>query len=53
VRRRQILEEALPHLDRQLNLVRRRRQEVDALEQELLGKRRRIAGRLRNLQRSG
>ena len=48
-RRREILAEALGHIDRQLSLVRRRRQEIDTLEQELDAKRRRIKGRLREL----
>jgi DNA-binding transcriptional MerR regulator len=48
-RRREILAEALGHIDRQLTLVRRRRQEIDALEQELDAKRRRLKGRLREL----
>ena len=34
-RRREILEQALGHIDRQLELVRRRRQDIDALEGEL------------------
>ena len=48
-RRREILDEALGHIDRQLTLVRRRRQEIDALEHELDAKRRRLKGRLREL----
>ena len=48
-RRREILAEALGHIDRQLTLVRRRRQEIDALDQELDAKRRRLKGRLREL----
>jgi DNA-binding transcriptional MerR regulator len=48
-RRREILTESLGHIDRQLALVRRRRQEIDTLEQELDAKRRRIKGRLRDL----
>ena len=38
-RRREILEQALGHIDRQLELVRRRRQDIDALEGELADKR--------------
>lgn len=49
VRRRQILEESLGHIGRQLDLVRRRRDEIAALEEELLAKRRRAHSRLRAL----
>jgi MerR family transcriptional regulator, repressor of the yfmOP operon len=49
VRRRQILEEALGHIDRQLELVRRRRDEIAKLEDELTSRRRRIRDRLREL----
>jgi DNA-binding transcriptional MerR regulator len=49
VRRRQILEEAVRYAELQLDLVRRRREELDELEQELLAKRRRVRGRLRGL----
>jgi DNA-binding transcriptional MerR regulator len=49
-RRREMLEESLGHLDRQLALVRRRRDEIAALEGELTAKRRRVADRLRSLQ---
>jgi DNA-binding transcriptional MerR regulator len=38
-RRRQILEESLGHLDRQLGLVRRRREDIDRLEAELVRRR--------------
>jgi MerR family transcriptional regulator, repressor of the yfmOP operon len=48
-RRRQILDEALAYIDRQLELVRRRRDEIAALEAELLAKRKRVQGRLREL----
>jgi MerR family transcriptional regulator, repressor of the yfmOP operon len=41
VRRRQILDEAFGHIARQLELVRRRRDEIAKLEAELLGRRRR------------
>jgi MerR family transcriptional regulator, repressor of the yfmOP operon len=46
-RKRELLEQALPHIDRQLELVRRRRGELDKLEAELAGKRRRVRDRLR------
>jgi MerR family transcriptional regulator, repressor of the yfmOP operon len=49
-RRRQMLRESLGHLDRQLTLVRRRRDEISALEAELAGKRRKVSRRLRELQ---
>jgi MerR family transcriptional regulator, repressor of the yfmOP operon len=49
-RRREMLNESLGHLDRQLALVRRRRDEIAALEDELAAKRRRVARRLRSLQ---
>lgn len=42
VRRRQILDESLSHIGRQLELVRRRRDEIAALEEELLAKRKRV-----------
>ena len=48
-RREEILAEALGHLDRQLDLVRRRREEIDRLEQELGARRRRVRSRLRGL----
>jgi MerR family transcriptional regulator, repressor of the yfmOP operon len=48
-RRAGILHEALGHLGQQLALVRRRRAQIDALEQELEAKRRRIRARLREL----
>ncbi len=41
-RRREIAGEALAHLERQLALVRRRREEIGALERELLDKRARL-----------
>jgi MerR family transcriptional regulator, repressor of the yfmOP operon len=49
VRRREILEEAARYADLQLGLLRRRREELDELEQELVAKRRRVRGRLRGL----
>jgi DNA-binding transcriptional MerR regulator len=48
VRRRQILDESLAHISRQLELVRRRRDEIARLEAELIAKRKRV----RELQRS-
>jgi len=41
-RRREILEEALPLVDRQLALIRRRQRELEKLEGELAARRRRI-----------
>jgi DNA-binding transcriptional MerR regulator len=52
VRRREILEQALTHLDRQLQLVRRRRDEIGELDTELTAKRRRLRDRLRELKGS-
>jgi MerR family transcriptional regulator, repressor of the yfmOP operon len=49
-RRREMLSESLGHLDRQLVLVRRRRDEIVALEDELAAKRRRVVRRLRSSQ---
>jgi DNA-binding transcriptional MerR regulator len=48
-RRRELLDEALGHIERQLDLVRRRRGELDKLESELANKRRRVRERLREL----
>jgi DNA-binding transcriptional MerR regulator len=45
-RRRQILTEALGHIGRQLELVRRRRGELTALEEDLVARRRRVRRRL-------
>jgi MerR family transcriptional regulator, repressor of the yfmOP operon len=47
--RLRLLDEALPHVERQLELVRRRRQELAELEEELAGKRKRIHARKREL----
>jgi DNA-binding transcriptional MerR regulator len=47
VRRREILEDAERYAELQLDLVRRRREELDELERELVAKRRRVEGRLR------
>jgi DNA-binding transcriptional MerR regulator len=41
-RRRDLLDEALTYVERQLGLVRRRREEIDALESELVERRERI-----------
>jgi DNA-binding transcriptional MerR regulator len=49
VRRRQILDESLGHIGRQLELVRRRRDEIASLETELHTKRKRVQARLREL----
>jgi DNA-binding transcriptional MerR regulator len=49
VRRREILEESRGHLDHQLELIRRRRDDIARLEKELTAKRRRVARRLRDL----
>jgi DNA-binding transcriptional MerR regulator len=40
-RRRELLDDAVSYLDRQLELVRRRRGEIDALEEELVARRER------------
>jgi DNA-binding transcriptional MerR regulator len=45
-REREILTEALGHLDVQLALVRRRGRELDELEADLAGRRERVLGRL-------
>ena len=44
-----ILDAALPHVETQLELVRRRRVELDRLEQELVAKRKAILARRRLL----
>jgi MerR family transcriptional regulator, repressor of the yfmOP operon len=49
VRRREILDEALGHIAKQLELVRRRRDEITRLEEELLAKRKLVRGRMREL----
>lgn len=48
-RRREILDQATAHLDKQLRLVRGRRKEIDRLESELTARRRRVQQRLRTL----
>ena len=45
-RRRELLEEALGHIERQLELVRRRRDEIAELERELLTRRTRVRRKL-------
>ncbi len=49
--RLRLLDEALPHVERQLELVRRRRDELVRLERELTAKRRDILSRKRELAR--
>jgi MerR family transcriptional regulator, repressor of the yfmOP operon len=49
VRRREILDEALGHVERQLELIRKRRAELGRLEGELVAKRRRLRSRVREL----
>ncbi len=51
VRRREVLEEASAHIDRQLELIRRRRDAIAKLEAELVAKRRRVRDRMRELDR--
>jgi MerR family transcriptional regulator, repressor of the yfmOP operon len=48
VRRRQILEQSLTYIARQLELVRRRREEIAKLEDELLARRKRVKALLRS-----
>lgn len=48
VRRRQILEQSLAYISRQLDLVRRRRDEIAKLETELLSRRKRAKSLLRD-----
>jgi MerR family transcriptional regulator, repressor of the yfmOP operon len=50
-RRRQILEQSLIYTARQLELVRRRRDEITKLEGELIGRRKRVRTLLRELER--
>ncbi len=49
VRRRQILDEAVGHIDHQLKLVRRRKREIEALEDRLAIKRAEVSDRRRAL----
>ncbi|HWN73846.1 MAG TPA: MerR family transcriptional regulator [Solirubrobacterales bacterium] len=53
VRQRQILEESLTYTARQLELVRRRRNEITKLEKELLARRKRAKALMRELQAAG
>jgi DNA-binding transcriptional MerR regulator len=52
VRRREILDESLSHIAKQLELVRRRRQEIEGLEEELVARRRRVRSLIRSAPRS-
>jgi DNA-binding transcriptional MerR regulator len=52
VRRREILDESLSHIAKQLELVRRRRQEIEKLEEELVARRRRVRSLSRSAPRS-
>ena len=45
-RRKEILREAIGHIDRQLALVRRRKSELESLEEELAARRRRVRRRM-------
>jgi MerR family transcriptional regulator, repressor of the yfmOP operon len=49
VRRRQILEQSLTYIARQLELVRRRREEIAKLEDELVSRRKRVRTLMREL----
>jgi DNA-binding transcriptional MerR regulator len=49
-RRREVLDEAVGYIDRQLELVRKRREAIAALEAELVAKRRRLRVRQRELE---
>ena len=49
VRRREVLEQADAHLDRQLELIRGRRDAIAKLESDLVTRRRRVKDRLREL----
>jgi len=51
VRRREILEQSLTYTGRQLELVRRRRDEIKKLEDELIARRKRVRALLRELDR--
>jgi MerR family transcriptional regulator, repressor of the yfmOP operon len=48
-RRREIVDQALGHVERQLELIRRRRARLGQLEEELTAKRRQLSSRLREL----
>jgi chromosome segregation ATPase len=49
VRRREILEASLEYIERQRELLRRRREELDELETELAARRKRAQAQLRKL----
>jgi MerR family transcriptional regulator, repressor of the yfmOP operon len=53
VRRRQILDESLGHISHQLELVRRRRDEIKKLEEELVARRKRVRELLREPEKMG
>jgi MerR family transcriptional regulator, repressor of the yfmOP operon len=53
VRRREVLSEAIGHVDHQLELVRRRGAEISGLERELTAKRHRLETRLSETQGRG
>jgi DNA-binding transcriptional MerR regulator len=50
-RRREILLQAVEHIDRQLELIRGRRDEIARLDEELVARKRRLRSRLRELDR--
>ncbi len=52
-RRRELLSEALGHIDRQLELVRRRAAELGKLQQELCETRKRVRRKIRGLDAAG
>ncbi len=52
VRRREILDESLEHIAKQLELVRRRKREISRLEEELVARRRRVRTLIRTAPRS-
>jgi DNA-binding transcriptional MerR regulator len=51
VRRRELLDEAIGYVEHELELVRRRREEIAQLESELRARRRRLRKRLRDTER--
>ncbi len=53
VRRREILEEALEHVGSQIDLTRKRREDVERMEEELVERRATLRKRLRELEREG
>jgi DNA-binding transcriptional MerR regulator len=50
VRRREVLEQASAHIDRQLELIRGRRDAIARLESDLVARRRRVRDRLREVE---